>query len=95
MKPRKPKNALRSSASEDKETRRVRLVAESVSNPNGFFTYEETGIICNFGQDSMSALAGLGAPVAFRKMNPALVRAWIAENQALIRKLDQMQEDGK
>ncbi len=64
------------------------LVEAANVNPNAFFSYEETGIICGFGQDSMTALAGIGAPVAFRKMNPALLRAWIAENQSLIRKLE-------
>ena len=73
---------------QQKEERRRALVAECNANPNGFFTYEETGIVLGFGQDAMSMLAGIGAPVAFRKMNPSDVRGWIARNQDKIGKLE-------
>lgn len=70
-----------------KDQRKRQLVADAATNPNGFFTFEETGIICGFGGNAMTALAGAGAPQAFRKMNPTLLREWIAENQERIGKL--------
>ncbi len=70
-----------------KEERRRLLVVEARENPHAFFPFEECGLILGFGANAMTALHAAGAPKAFRKMNPAMVREWIANNQELIGKI--------
>jgi hypothetical protein len=75
----KPKTAKRSAA-EIAEEERMRLAREARENPHAFFSFEECGLIFGFSRWAMTRLNAAGAPVWFRKMNPAMVRAWMAEN---------------
>jgi len=86
--PQKPSAAEVAKAARDaeREARRAALVQRSRENPNEFFSFEDCGLILGFGKTSMGALNAAGAPVAFRKMNPALTREWIAENPTLVAK---------
>jgi hypothetical protein len=59
---------------------RLRLAQEARDNPHAFFSFEECGLIFGFSRWAMTRLNAAGAPVWFRKMNPAMVRAWMAEN---------------
>ncbi len=68
------------------EARRSALVLRARENPHEFFSFEECGLILGFGTSAMGHLNAAGAPVAFRKMNPALICRWIAENPALVSK---------
>jgi hypothetical protein len=67
-----------------REVRRKReLIQRSRENPHEFFTFEECGVILGFGERSMGRLNAAGAPVAFRKMNPAMICRWIEEHPQL------------
>ncbi len=66
------------------ENRREALIQRARANPHEFFTFEECGLILGFSTRAMGRLNAAGAPVAFRRMNPALVCAWIAQNQAIL-----------
>lgn len=69
------------------EERRAALVIRSRENPHEFFSFEDCGIILGFGTKAMGRLNGAGAPVAFRKMNPALICQWIAQNPSVVAKI--------
>lgn len=73
--------------SDAKAARRARLVAEANANPNAFFTFGDCGLILGFGENAMGRLSSAGAPVLFRKMNPAMIRAWVAANAEKVSKL--------
>jgi hypothetical protein len=76
----------KTAATTDEAGERALLVARAAANPNEFFSFRECGIILGFGVSAMSVLNAAGAPVAFRKMNPTLIRQWIAENPTLVSK---------
>lgn len=75
------------SPEEQRAAERARLVAESHSNPHAFFSFGECAVILGFGDKAMTRLSGAGAPVVFRKMNPAMVCAWIFANPDKIEKI--------
>jgi hypothetical protein len=75
------------SPAEIKAQRRVELIAEANANPNGFFAFGDCGLILGFGENAMGRLSGAGAPVLFRKMNPAMIREWVASNPDKVSKL--------
>lgn len=70
-----------------KQTRRVGLAAEARANPFRFFTSEEMGIMFDFGENVMTTLRGMGAPVVGRKMNPMLLLEWLKENHDRVPKV--------
>ena len=75
------------------DARRLALVNRATANPNEFFPFKECGIILGFGTKAMGCLNAAGAPVAFRKMNPALIVRWIAENPTLVSKIGMEDDD--
>jgi len=75
------------------ETRRSTLILRARENPHEFFSFEECGLILGFGTTAMGHLNAVGAPVAFRKMNPALICKWIAENPTLVSKTGSEEEE--
>ena len=70
-----------------KQHRRVDLAAEARANPFRFFTSEEMGIMFDFGENVMTTLRGMGAPVVGRKMNPMLLLEWLKENHDRVPKV--------
>jgi hypothetical protein len=56
-------------------------------NPFHLFTQTEVRQMFNLGEDAMKALAGLGAPIVAKKMNPGHFQQWLWENRDRISKL--------
>jgi hypothetical protein len=56
-----------------RRTSTAALIKSARENPFRFFTFEETAAICGWGEKVPGQLAGLGAPIVARKMNPALL----------------------
>lgn len=59
----------------------------AIRYPFRWFTQGKVARIFGFGDDIMSALAGLGAPVIARKCNPHLLHKWLEENIDLVGKI--------
>jgi hypothetical protein len=74
-------------AAAPKRARRGDLAAEARDNPFRFFTSEEMGIMFDFGENVMTTLRGMGAPVVGRKMNPMLLLEWLKENHDRVPKV--------
>ncbi len=55
--------------------------------PFRWFTMGKVARICGFGDDVMSALAAMGAPVVARKCNPHLLQKWLEENLEKVGKI--------
>ena len=88
----KPKPA-QPSPRELEQAERARLAREASENPHAFFSFEECGVIFGFSRWAMTRLNAAGAPVWFRKMNPAMVRAWMAENPEAAAKICSEEEE--
>jgi hypothetical protein len=43
--------------------------------------------LCGFGEDVMTALSALGAPIVARKCNPHLLHKWLEENMDKLGKI--------
>lgn len=82
-----PKKEPAPSPGDVKASRRAALVAEAVSNPFAFFTSEETGLMFGFGENTMTTLRSLGAPIVARQMHPGLLLKWIETNADRIPKI--------
>lgn len=52
-----------------------------------WFPQGKVGRLCGFGEDVMTALAGLGAPIVARKCNPHLLHKWLEENMDKLGKI--------
>lgn len=52
----------------------------AVRFPFRWFPLCKVARICGFGEDVMTALAGMGAPIVARKCNPNLLQRWLEEN---------------
>jgi hypothetical protein len=59
----------------------------AVRYPFRWFAQGKVARIFGFGDDIMSALANLGAPVIARKCNPHLLHKWLEENVDLAGKI--------
>lgn len=55
--------------------------------PFRWFSQGKVARICGFGEDVMTALTTLGAPVVARKCNPHLLHKWLEENLDKIGKI--------
>ncbi len=63
------------------------LIAAWRSNPFQYFTQTEVRLMFGFGEDAMTALASLGAPIVAKKINPDHFKAWLWENRERIGKV--------
>lgn len=63
------------------------LVKEARENPFACFAFEEIAVIYNWGKNVPGQLAGIGAPVVARKMNPQLLLKWLGEHADDVAKL--------
>src|ERR1700761_5310039 len=70
-----------------KTARRIDLASEARANPFLFFTSEETGLMFGLGENVMTALRSMGAPVVGRKMNPVLLMEWLKQNHERVPKV--------
>lgn len=52
-----------------------------------WFPQGKVARLCGFGEDVMSALAALGAPIVARKCNPHLLHKWLEENMDKLPKI--------
>lgn len=59
----------------------------AIRYPFRWFNQGKVARILGFGEDVMSAMALLGAPVIARKCNPHLLHKWIEENIDLVGKI--------
>jgi hypothetical protein len=84
MKKRAPKTKQ---APPDMDEAAQRLADLAVRYPFRWFTQSKCGRICGFGDDVMTALVSLGAPIVGRKSNPHLLHAWLQSNLDKIGKI--------
>jgi hypothetical protein len=52
-----------------------------------WFPQGKVARLCGFGDDVMTALAALGAPIVARKCNPHLLHKWLEENMDKLSKI--------
>ena len=52
-----------------------------------WFPQGKVARLCGFGDDVMTALAALGAPIVARKCNPHLLHKWLEENMDKLGKI--------
>jgi hypothetical protein len=52
-----------------------------------WFPQGKVARLCGFGEDVMTALAALGAPIVARKCNPHLLHKWLEENMDKLGKI--------
>ena len=76
----RPRPGTARPAPDPRTTRRDALASEAAANPFRFFTSEDTGLMFDLGENVMTALRTMGAPVVGRKMNPVLLMEWLKEN---------------
>ncbi|EDY16026.1 hypothetical protein CfE428DRAFT_6420 [Chthoniobacter flavus Ellin428] len=69
------------------------LAAEAQANPFRFFTSEEVGELFGFGENVMTTLRGMGAPVVGRKMNPGLLLQWLQQHHDRVPKVRSDEEE--
>lgn len=86
-------SAKKPPAPDPAEIQRALLVQRARENPSEFFTFKECGLILGFGEKAMGVINSAGAPVAFRKMNPALICQWIKENPMKVSKMGGGEEE--
>jgi hypothetical protein len=72
---------------------RATLIKAAGENPHAFFSFEECGLIFGFSRRAVSRLSAAGAPVWFRKMNPDMVRQWMAKNPEAAAKASEEEEE--
>lgn len=66
---------------------REQLAARVLANPFEYLHFGEIGRLFNFGEDTLTAIVRLGAPVVSKKINPRSLANWLETNREQLRAL--------